>query len=98
MDDDSKSTDKSDDSSSPPIVQITVVDTLSEEEVAAGSSLNNDINNEEARSDFENVEIPKHKFIKHIQDVGCTKNELKVKRYRAVMILAYGTKENKVYY
>lgn len=39
------------------------------------------------------VEIPQEEFSKQIQDVGCTKEELKVKRYRAMMIPVYGKKE-----
>jgi len=98
MDDDSERSDKSNDSSSPPIVRITVVEPPSEEEAAPASSLNDDINNEYLDSEFANVEIPKQEFHKRIQDVGCSKEELKVKRYESNIIPGYGPKLNKNYY
>ena len=98
MDDDSKRSDKSDDSSSPPTVRITVVEPPSEEEAAPASSLNDDINNEYLNSQFANVEIPKQEFNKRIQDVGCSKKELKVKRYKSNMIPGYGPKEKNILY
>ena len=48
--------------------------------------------------DFTNVEIPLAEFQKRIQDKGCAKGELKVKRYKGSMIPAYGPKEDKTYY
>ena len=48
--------------------------------------------------DFSNVEIPREEFKKRIQDKGCAKAELKVKRYKGSMIPAYGPKEDKTYY
>ena len=48
--------------------------------------------------DFSNVEIPADEFKKRIQDKGCKKEELKVKRYKSSMIPAYGPKEDKTYY
>ena len=98
MEDDSESTDNSDDSLSFPTVRITVVDPPLEEEASTRPSLNEDITNEVIRSEFANVEIPKDEFVKRLQDVGCSKEELKVKRYRAAMIPAYGPKENKIFY
>ena len=92
MEDDSKSTDKSDASLSFPTVRITIVDPPSEEESATWSSLNDEITNEVVRSELANVEIPKEEFDKGIQDIGCSKEELKVKCYRAEMIPAYRPK------
>lgn len=91
----SKITDKSNDSSSPLLVRITVVDPYLEEEVKGRSQLNDEIDNE-VRSDFSNVEIPKHEFDKGVQDIECTKSELKVKQYIATMIPAYGHKDHNI--
>ena len=92
-------TSKSDDSLSPPLVAIQVVQLTEDkyEDVTRETSLNEESENE-VNTQFANVEIPQEEFSKRIQDVGCTKEDLKVKRYRLMMIPAYGTKENKTYY
>ena len=90
----SEAADKSKDSSSPPLVRIQVVDPTEDEDVTRESSLNDELDNE-VSTEFANVEIPQEEFYKRIQYVGCAKEELKVKRYRAMMIPAYGSKEKK---
>jgi len=96
-DDTSEPSDKSENSSSPLLVRIQVVEPTEDEDVTRESSLNDELDNE-VSPEFANVEIPQEEFYKRIQDVGCTKEELKVKRYRAMMIPAYGPKEKKTYY
>ena len=84
-------------SSSPIQARIEVVIGTEDEELTRESSLNDELENE-ASPVFANVEIPEEEFNKRIQDVGCTKEELKVKRYRSMMVPAYGPKEKKTYY
>ena len=92
-------TSESNDSLSPPLVRIQVVKPTEDEDkdVMRETSLNEEQDNE-VNTQFANVEIPQEEFAKRIQDAGYTKEELKVKHYRATMIPAYGPKENKIYY
>ena len=97
-DDTSEPSNKSQTSSSSPILaRIEVVAATKDEELTRESSLNDELENE-ACPVFANVEIPEEEFNKRIQDVGCMKEELKVKRYRSMMVPAYGPKEKKTYY
>jgi len=92
-------TSESNNSFSPPLVAIQVVQPTEDEDedVTRETLLNEELDNE-VSTQFDNVEIPQEEFAKRIQDVGCTKEELRVKRYRGMMIPAYGPKEKKVYY
>ena len=96
-DDTSEPSNKSQTSSSPILARIEVVEPTEDEELTRKLSLNDELDSE-ACPVFANVEIPQEEFYKRIQDVGCTKEELKVKRSRAMMIPAYGPKEKKTYY
>ena len=63
------------------------------------ASINRDTESEyHSCIDFCNVEIPRDEFQQRIQDKGCAKAELKVKRYKGSMLPAYGPKEDQIYY
>ena len=63
-----------------------------------GSTTRRDIEVEEQERKYANIMIPTHEWNNRIQDVGCSKVELKVKRYKGSNISPYGPKEAPLYY
>ena len=52
----------------------------------------------DANSMYANIMIPTVEWENMLQDVGCTKQELKVKQYKNHNIAPYGPKEAPLYY
>ena len=51
-----------------------------------------------SNSMYANIMIPTVEWENMLQDVGCTKQELKVKQYKNHNIASYGPKEDPLYY
>ena len=92
------------DSDSRSFVRVEVLENLSDTDqnkkdgAVTGSTIRRDIEIEEHEGKYANIMIPTHEWKNRIQDVGCSKAELKVKRYKGSNISPYGPKEAPIYY
>ena len=66
--------------------------------VVTGSTIRSDIEIEEHEGKYANIMIPKNEWNNRLQDMGCSKADLKVKRYKGSNIAPYGPKEAPIYY
>ena len=71
---------------------------LGKDGAVTGTTTRSDIEVEEQEGKYANIMIPTHEWNNRIQDVGCSKVELKVKRYKGSNISPYGPKEAPIYY
>ena len=89
------------DSDNRSFVRLKVTDNVSDmdNEVTTSSTILTDIETEEySNSKYVNIMIPTSKWHNRLQDMECSKAELKVKRYKGSNIAPYGPKEAPIYY
>ena len=77
--------------------ESTVVDVIDTTPVASASTMLDDIE-DESNDRYANVVIPVVEWNNRLQDMGCTKDELKIKRYKGSLIPARGPKGSPIYY